>query len=245
LFLLCRYCSLVLLAIIYTLYIGDFTQEFCKAGVQPAYILFIPLHIFPQAVVAIRAYAFSGRQRWVLWSLGLCFAALCAVVIFAFHETSPLPSERYNYIQKTGCFPYYGDGTTARRLGMALFTITALDFYSLGIVVFYCFRGPLRRWELARHFAAQGLAAFAITSFSNLFTIFLFIARNKRATLVASLSIVICNIVACRIILKLKSGIGASYGRTTTYRSLTKLSTDYSEDEWVLEPEVKLPRTDS
>jgi len=136
LFLLCRYCPLVLLAIINTLYIGDFTEEFCKGGVQPAYILFIPLHIFPQAVVAVRAYAFSGRKRWVLWSLGLCFLALCSVVIFAFHEAVPYRAKGISTLRKQDASLI--TGMSRPRKGLAWhYLLSPLSISSLWALLFF------------------------------------------------------------------------------------------------------------
>lgn len=72
--------------------------------------------------MVMRAYAFSGRNRWVLIPLATCYAGLLAVDIWAFCiDIKPIPPSFYTLIGGTGCFPNYGDQDTAEAIGVSIF----------------------------------------------------------------------------------------------------------------------------
>lgn len=68
----------------------------------------------------MRAYAFSGRSKRVLLILCLCYAGLLGVDVWVFctHIAAPSPIF-YVVVGKTGCFPDYGDGFMALRIGVS------------------------------------------------------------------------------------------------------------------------------
>lgn len=67
----------------------------------------------------MRAYAFTGRDWRVLVALGICYCALLGIDIWAFcsHVNMP-PPLFYTSMGPTGCFPNYGSGVMAIRIGV-------------------------------------------------------------------------------------------------------------------------------
>ena len=72
------------------------------------------------AVMAMRAYGFSGRDRKVLIGLSLGYLTLVAVNLGVFTTETTLPGKFfYDQIGPTGCFPNYGTAVMAIRLGVS------------------------------------------------------------------------------------------------------------------------------
>lgn len=73
----------------------------------------------------MRAYAFAGRRKSILLLLGSGYLALLGVDIWAFCTAiEVLPKELYivtsiiYHTKGTGCFPNYGAGFMALRIGV-------------------------------------------------------------------------------------------------------------------------------
>lgn len=100
----------------------------------------------------MRAFAFTGRKRRILAVLMCCYTLLVGIDIWVFCTAIEiLPVELYQVMallgtKGTGCFPNYGAGFMALRIGVSpLFssigldvTLTALLQYSmvLGVLFF-------------------------------------------------------------------------------------------------------------
>ncbi|TFK66867.1 hypothetical protein BDN72DRAFT_128912 [Pluteus cervinus] len=156
-YILCRYCPLLTYPVTLWAYIGDYDQEFCAPIVRPVWALFIPLYLFPHVVMLLRAYAFSGRRKWILVLLSLCFMALCTVTVYAFYTAQVMPTYWYQLSGgKTGCYPSLWPSNILQRLAICIMTATAIDLVSLIVVVVYCLRSSFCRRSRAKHFLAQG-----------------------------------------------------------------------------------------
>lgn len=68
----------------------------------------------------MRAYAFTSRNRQTLILLGLCYTVLVAINIWVFCIHINIPLELYAVLKRTGCFPDYGEGFMAKRIGVSI-----------------------------------------------------------------------------------------------------------------------------
>lgn len=68
----------------------------------------------------MRAYAFTSRNRRVFILLILCYVALVGINIWVFCGRVDIPVELYVILQRTGCFPNYGEGIMAVRIGVSV-----------------------------------------------------------------------------------------------------------------------------
>ena len=73
-------------------------------------------------IMAMRAYAFTGRNKRIAILLVTCYTLLVGVDIWTFtiHILLP-PQELYTLFGGTGCFPNYGDKHLAFRYGVSAF----------------------------------------------------------------------------------------------------------------------------
>jgi hypothetical protein len=75
----------------------------------------------PIAVMLMRAYAFSGRNKKVLFLLVSCYICLVAVDIWAFCWKIEMPPLiLYSVLGGTGCFPNYYGEVMALRTGVCI-----------------------------------------------------------------------------------------------------------------------------
>jgi hypothetical protein len=77
--------------------------------------------IVSTAVMVMRAYALSGRDRRILFLLASCYTGLLAVDIWAFCAAVDIPPPIfYTVLGGTGCFPNYGGENMALRIGVRI-----------------------------------------------------------------------------------------------------------------------------
>ncbi len=79
----------------------------------------------------MRAYAFTSRSRHVLILLGICYISLVFLNVWVFCVRIDVPLELYIALRHTGCFPNYGKGLMAMRIGVSLlpaYILVALTF---------------------------------------------------------------------------------------------------------------------
>ena len=86
----------------------------------------------------MRAYAFSGRNRWVLIPLATCYLGLLAVNVWVFCiRIEAIPASFYILIGGTGCFPNYGDQVMAEKIGVSIFLkLNGSKAYPVSTVVY-------------------------------------------------------------------------------------------------------------
>ena len=72
------------------------------------------------AVMVMRAYGFTGRDKKILVGLSLGYLTLVGVNLGVFITTVTLPGELfYELMGPTGCFPNYGTTVMADRLAVS------------------------------------------------------------------------------------------------------------------------------
>ncbi|TFK17054.1 hypothetical protein FA15DRAFT_676335 [Coprinopsis marcescibilis] len=208
-YLLCRYYQLLTWPLIMWAYNANHTRETCSRIGVAVHILLAPCQFFPQAVMVMRAYAFTGRDTRVMVMLGLCYAGLVGVDIWAFCAHIKMPNYLFYLALKpfTGCFPNYGSGVMGIRIGLSMLAAILMDLVSLVTVIIWCkkesdIRGGL---SLARYFISQGLGAFVIVTVLNVAAAIAFFKPPSYHTGIGlPLILVIPNLVACRVILQLR-----------------------------------------
>ncbi|KAF8887359.1 hypothetical protein BD779DRAFT_516624 [Infundibulicybe gibba] len=205
-YLLCRYYPLVVWPIIVWAYVGNHDGAFCTLVLRPVHALFAPFQFFSQAVMGMRAYAFSGRKRKVLVLLSTCYAILVGVDIWVFFTgIEPPPPLFYIVFGKSGCFPNYGDGFLGLRLGVSMIAAVLMDLVSLCVVILYS-RQQSARGSLARTFVNQGLGAFASVSAVNIGTALIYFEpRSFHSGVGLPFMLIVSSAVACRVILQLRA----------------------------------------
>ncbi|KAF8647722.1 hypothetical protein AX16_006557 [Volvariella volvacea WC 439] len=185
-YLWCRFYPLLVIPIIMVAYIRNYPAGHCGGLIIATNVLSIPFHLVPQAVMAMRAYAFTRRKGVFLVILLIFFAILAAIDIWTFSShITPLPPSYYAWAGPggTGCFPDHGTGAMHVRIGLvkvsnspflegvtssdpvistclAQLAEVTMDLVSFAVVVYYCrtlYRGTK---GLATYFTKQGLMYF-------------------------------------------------------------------------------------
>ncbi|KAG6909796.1 hypothetical protein DXG01_015289 [Tephrocybe rancida] len=222
-YLLCRYYTLFLWPIVMAAYCRAWSWNFCNRWGPPVHVLFMPCQLFPQgkpgeerhetctnparssfkrsAVMLMRAYAFSGRDKRILALLLTCYAGLCAVDIWSFcTHISTLPEILFLALGGTGCYPYYGVGYMGFRIGYSMLAATLMDLISLIIVLMHCSRNANREVSLARYFVNQGLVSFGLVIAVNIIAAtFFFNQKSPHNGLGLPFIMVVSNLIACRV----------------------------------------------
>ncbi|PPQ75111.1 hypothetical protein CVT24_010066 [Panaeolus cyanescens] len=176
LYLLCRYYPLILWPIVMWAYVGNHDADTCYRVAHPVHALLAPCQFFSQAVMMMRAYAFSGRSKKILVLLGFCYLCLLGTDIWVFCTQVDVPPRDFYLVQGgSGCFPNYGDGFMALRIGWhnksqprSQLAAILMDLVSLVVVVIQCQRMRGRDVSLGTYFVNQGLSAFIFVALVNI-----------------------------------------------------------------------------
>ncbi|TFK40193.1 hypothetical protein BDQ12DRAFT_734205, partial [Crucibulum laeve] len=227
-YLLCRYYPLFVWPILLWAYVLNQKYELCTRVGQPIHALLLPYICCSQAVMIMRAYAFSDRHKAVLAVLLPLYAILVGTSIWMFCTNLVLPSpetfpDYFRVFKETGCFPDYSSKIMGLRLGLVMIAAVTTDLTSLCVVLVFC-RIRHGQTALGKYFTIQGLGAFACAFAVNLPTVvfyFLYdfpsmlesitIDNNPRYRSHTShtavglpFAILIPNTIACRVILQLR-----------------------------------------
>jgi len=203
---LCRYYALLSWPIILFAYVANHTAQTCTTLMYPANIVLLPMQLFAQGVMAMRAYAFTGRNKATLGILSVCFGALFAVEVWFFCvDVPPIPTATYEILGATGCFPNYPNATGKARLAIAMSASIFMDLVSLCVIFVYCARKGTIRGSLGRTFLSQGLFAFAVVLIVHSISMGMYYDPHSFHNGVGLPCIlVVSNIMACRVILDLR-----------------------------------------
>lgn len=242
-YLLCRYYPLLLWPLVMMAYAGSYTWQACTRLGPAVYILLGPCQLFPQAVMLMRAYAFSGRDRRILVLLLTCYAGLVAVDIWSFcTHITVLPEIVYMLLGKTGCYPYFGKGFMGFRIGYSMVAATSMDLISLTIVLVHCVRTRTQEISLARYFVNQGLVSFGLALAVNIGAAgFFFNQKSPHNGLGLPFVLVVSNIIACRVILDLRRKVSPTDSELAYQHShlvreaLRTRSAGSSHDGWLMQ----------
>ncbi|KAF8972755.1 hypothetical protein BDZ97DRAFT_1782509 [Flammula alnicola] len=247
LYFLCRYYPLVIWVLVIWAYVADHDADTCSRVAHTVHALLAPCQFFSQAVMMMRAFAFAGRSKRILALLGSCYICLLGVDIWVFCTQIVIPpTELYVLLGGTGCFPNYGDGFMALRIGYSMLAAIMMDLISLVVVVVHCLRsGWNRDVSLARYFVSQGLTAFALVLLINVGTAILFFRPPRYHTGVGiPLILIVSNVVACRVILQLRAQVLPTASELSRRRSCLVRNAFFlpESDSWIIESQA-LPST--
>ncbi|KAF8970981.1 hypothetical protein BDZ97DRAFT_1651902, partial [Flammula alnicola] len=103
-YLLCRYFPLLSWSIILWTLVGDHDLKTCIPAIVVQQVFFIPLQFFPQCVLIMRAWAFSGRKRTTLVLLLPCLGGYLGLQIWGYATHVNLSRQIFVIFGHTGCF---------------------------------------------------------------------------------------------------------------------------------------------
>ncbi|TFK65820.1 hypothetical protein BDN72DRAFT_179166 [Pluteus cervinus] len=207
LYLICRYYPLLAWPLFIWAWVFMFDRNTCIAVVRFLYIAAIPLLIFPQAIFVLRAVAFTGHNKIVMWIMIILYTSYVAgnVWVFGF-ETRANGTELYDTFHSIGkglgCSRTYSDGRLSLRTGIMYTLGFVIDTFCIVIIGIHCIISRSVQCQLGKAFVLQGAYAFVGTSASNLLAM-VFYLRPYPIFSAVSIPVVLLssNILACRLIL--------------------------------------------
>ncbi|KAH6915795.1 hypothetical protein BKA70DRAFT_1556378 [Coprinopsis sp. MPI-PUGE-AT-0042] len=244
-YLLCRYYVLLLWPVILWSYLPAHSFELCQRSTKAINIVLAPCQVFPQAVMAMRAFAFSGRDKRALTVLGLSFTALVITEIWAWCLRVDLLPEVFYVVLRgtdlTGCFPNWGGPVMGVRIGISMLGAVLMDMISLVVVLFFCKKkSDTRGSSLGRYFVNQGLWAFvSVTVVNAVAAIMFFRPPSFSIGIGLPLALVVPNIVACRVILQLRRRVVPSDTEIERLHSyiVHRAFSSEAQDLWTMDDE--------
>lgn len=249
-YLLCRYYPMIYFPVLSWAYVGNHDPRLCPHVVVPLQILQAPLQIIPHAVMMMRAYAFTGRNRKILIGLSLLYIALIAVNLRVFITENTLPSEGfYDILGPMGCFPNYGIPSMAARMGYVMIAAVVTDGVSLAVILVHCYRTRSLGSSLGKFFVCQGVYAFLSALMVNTTAAVLFFRPGKgHIGIGVPLFLVAPDFIACRLILQLRRKVSLTDSEISRRNSQIvhdALATRHSahSDPWLLEEEPSEPES--
>ncbi|KAF5348335.1 hypothetical protein D9756_010495 [Leucocoprinus leucothites] len=202
-----RFLPIVLWPIIVWLMVGDHTLEECQGKKLLAeHLIVMVLQLVPHSVLAIRAYAYTGRSRKVriLLALGTCAYIGTQIWAYLIKETCLDPS-LFQLLGRTGC---YRDSHLSRHpFACVIIAGTIVDGMSIALTVVHAVTTMGINGKLRMVFLLQGLSLFTFMFCVNIMTsVSLFRNRPSESWEVACFALVLLvpNSVACRFILELR-----------------------------------------
>ncbi|KAH6915796.1 hypothetical protein BKA70DRAFT_470338 [Coprinopsis sp. MPI-PUGE-AT-0042] len=241
-YLLCRYYPLIFWPIMEWAFVGNHDPRLCQSLVGPIHGLFGFLSLPAGAVLFLRAYAFSGRDRGVLVMLSLSYLFVVGTHVWMFlidvpHFGTAANNRLEQVVGGIGCFPDYRTFALGKRLWVAMLASFIMNLMSLVIVVYYCLRRYNGQTSLGRYFLKQGLNVFAYTSAVALVSIvFYFKGPGGGNAIGLPIIFVLPDMLACRLILELRSRA------VLTESQISRLNSRIVRD--ALDPPDRRPRTD-
>lgn len=215
-YLICRYYPLFAYPILMWFWLGDHDETFCRSLVHPVYALLVPFQMAAQAVMLMRAYAFTGRNKVVLVVLCVCYLALFAAEMWLFTVHFTLVGTLFLILGKSGCFANDSEAETGGMVhnipstwtGVVILSAFCLDFLAMALVFLHCIRIRSTQGPLGKTFLKQGLGAFAVMSGLNLMVASIYIGRNRLYDgFGLPMLLVVPDILACRLILLLRAKV--------------------------------------
>ncbi|KAF9465766.1 hypothetical protein BDZ94DRAFT_1253102 [Collybia nuda] len=226
-FLACRYYPIVSWAIFIWAFVHDHKLEYCRHIVKTLYLFMIPFQLSAQAVMIMRAWAFTGRTKTILFVLLVAYAILAAVEFWVFAadvdavEQSPIT----NIIGRVGCFRGQGTGhvRTAKRVAVLLVAACSVDFLCTFVIILHCLRLRSLQGPLGKTFVVQGVGTFVIMTAVHVTSATVSFRNTARFAggIIVPIPLILSNIVACRLMLALRRR--ASPTETKQNREISRL----------------------
>ncbi|KAH7104708.1 hypothetical protein BKA62DRAFT_475130 [Auriculariales sp. MPI-PUGE-AT-0066] len=201
---LCRYWPLVAHPVILWIQGFDHSRDFCERHFRmPLYIVIVNFAL-AASILTIRIYAFSGYNRAVVITLGLCLAAVASYQIWVVATQIMLVSEG------SGCYPVepqtHFQFLSGYFFSPLIFDIIAMMFFLARAVSVFTFKPSLAS-DLTKRFLGEGFAYFiaiSLINFANSAMSFQ-TATVAYSGVVVPLSMLLPNILACRLVINLRS----------------------------------------
>ncbi|KAL1740701.1 hypothetical protein HDZ31DRAFT_15604, partial [Schizophyllum fasciatum] len=171
-YLFCRYYYLIYWPLMLWAFVGNHAYALCTGLTRPINALLMPM-VSSRSIMAMRAYAFTGRNKRIAIVLASCYVALVCIVIWTFTIHIILPArELYVLLGGTGCFPNYGERTIASRYGVIAHPLLQLAAVLMDLVSLIAMLSYHRHFDnspgsLSRVFISQGLFVFACVALMN------------------------------------------------------------------------------
>ncbi|TFK71405.1 hypothetical protein BDN72DRAFT_456445 [Pluteus cervinus] len=214
-YLCCRFYPMLIWPFFIWTWMGNHTFETCARIQTVRQLLMLPMTLAPQAVMIIRAWAFTDRNRTVLFVLCvfLCSLVGCQIWIYSQIEAGTKLFEFYN---TAGCF---NDNSTpkgrqaTKRIGLILLFSSLLDLVAVFVMLWHYFRTRHLRSPLGFILVRQAVTIFiiiavlnAIAAASYLSTVFPAILTNMGLVFVLTVP----NVLACRLLVQLRKHVSPS-----------------------------------
>lgn len=205
-YLLSRYYPLLYWPFVLWSFCGDHQYALCTSLARPINALLMPMQFCSQGIMAMRAYAFTGRETKILVLLATCYALLVGIGIWVFTVHIVLPAaELYTLLGGSGCFPNYGDPEMAYRYGISMAAAVLMDLVSLLAMLSYHRRFDNSPGSLSRLFISQGLFVFiCVALLDAVAAVIYFLPTMHYSGIFLPLVALTSNLLACRIILDLR-----------------------------------------
>ncbi|KDQ62513.1 hypothetical protein JAAARDRAFT_462613 [Jaapia argillacea MUCL 33604] len=211
-YLFCRYWPLCVFPFHMWAWLGDHEQQTCAGIVRVLYALLIPCPLAAQAVMLLRAVAFTGRNSVVLGILGFGYSILTVLQIWIFGTHFVLVEEVFQEFGRSGCFAndkiaqehIFIKQVALPTAGLFL-AVFLFDVLSIGSIVVHYLRRRSLQIDLGKLFIEQGIAAFVVISVINILSAASYMDSTRvymGMTLPAAF--IIPDIIACRLILTLR-----------------------------------------
>ncbi|CAK5273779.1 unnamed protein product [Mycena citricolor] len=204
---LCRYYSVLTWPIVIYAYVLDHSIQTCSRLTHAVNYTLLPMQCFAHAVMLMRAYGFTGRNRKALVLLCTCLAGLIGVNVWFFCVDVPqLADLVYEVLGGTGCFPDYSATSDNLRIGLEMAAAVFMDLISLLVIVLYRIQKGRFQGSLSRVFVNQGLLAFGCMLAVNATALGSYYNPDLYHNGMALPYILILpNVVACRVIISLRT----------------------------------------
>jgi len=244
-YLFCRYYPLLIFPVYMWAWLGDHPQELCEKIIHPLYAFLVPFHLCSQAVILMRAYAFTGRSKIVLAILLPAYLAFLCAYTWLLGTQFIVIKDLYLLYGKSACFANdkqaeqgpafaYSRGP---RTGLVILGSFLLDFLMMSLVLLHCIRIRSTQGSLGRTFLKQGLGVFIVMSALNLLVASIYLGRNRQYDgLGTPFLMVLSPILVCRLILMLRRTVSPSETEALRQQSclVREAFADHGEttDEW-------------
>lgn len=205
-YLFCRYWPLVTYPITLWVQVLDHDRSLCESIFRIPMFLTIPNLGTAAGVLVLRIYAFTGGKSFVVAFLTLCFVVVAGYQAF-------VASARAMLIPKgNGCFPV--DTGTAKHLSGYFLAALLFDCtVTLTFTIYAARIVKLRYSELSRFtriFIREGAAYFLAISVINIINAgFNFQPVLPEQTVNVPMSLLLPNLLACRLVLNLRNAVSS------------------------------------
>jgi len=213
-YLFCRYYPLFVFPLYIWAFVGDHTISTCNKVTRPLYGFMSLFMMSAHVVFVIRTYAFAGRNKFILAFLIACWMGLFIFVTWILSTKYKFILAWHEVAGDSACFG--GDISRAAKFvpdntnwtWTALYSVSTTVFDSLmtAIIFFHCLRFRSTWGPLGRVIISQGLLAYIMLTVVNIAITVTYRTPDPKWDGIGFLSLIIPEVLACRLILMLRRG---------------------------------------